>query len=89
MAWWVTFIDGTSGCLQGYRPESDSFVKKEEVVYEAANITGKSVKDFWSIPYPANPVLDCREGMCPTFCMFPAGECKGRGSCPRRISCCD
>lgn len=88
--YWIEFKSGPSGCV-----EADD----EAVALVAARLaTGREPSKGYTLPYPAEPRLvtkkhkwkksdgEVEEYNIPSFCYRP-NECKGRTSCPRRISC--
>lgn len=81
-SYWVTFEDGSAGCVQAR--------SNEDVDAVATEATGKEVHDVKVLPYPAEPRLRVvehdRYGRSPSFCYRP-GECAGRTSCPTNPSC--
>lgn len=82
MNWWITFADRAPACVYG---------GTEDKARELAARSG-TVETVTTLPYPARPRLDDREGwgdgQCPSFCHTPH-DCAGRTSCPRRPSCVD
>lgn len=100
MSYWITFKDGSHGCVE--RPVPDGYVDGNVLDYSAftpelalalaTELTGKDATSAETLPYPANPRINRaawpRSGVCPSFCFTPS-VCAGRGSCPRRISCVD
>lgn len=82
-AFWVTFENRQSGCVQAHDEQEAREVGQRE--------RGHVVVDVKSLPYPANPRVNPvgRGGdNTPSFCYRPA-LCAGRTSCPQRRSCVD
>lgn len=87
-AYWVVLDNGTRGCI-----EAD-----DETAAKAAaqSILCRTIKDIYTLPYPANPRLimkkyngrDGRQYEIPSFCHSPE-KCKGKGSCPNDYACND
>lgn len=94
MSWWVTFADGSQGCIEapvGHECEHSWDDKaKSEMLTLAAEIKGVDATKIEPLPYPAKPRLNPQKhekfGVIPSFCFTPR-ECAGRGSCPKRYSC--
>ena len=94
MSWWVTFADGSTGCLEtpiGYdgavRPNDKI---KADMLVLATDIKGVEATNIEPLPYPAEPRLNPQKhekyGFCPSFCYSPR-QCAGRGACPKKYSC--
>lgn len=87
MAWWITFSDRSTGCVEieheAGRSYEDTIVavgcKAHELKPEL------HVDRVQQLPYPAYPRLN-RVGSTPTFCLHGA-KCAGRSSCPRNYAC--
>lgn len=89
MAFWVILDNDSQGCVDlGYADRSaERAIKPAERAIELAErATGKKVVDWWTIPYPATPLI-VSETNCPTFCYDPKGSCRGKSSCPKRFAC--
>jgi len=98
MSFWVTFEDGSQGCVElldkapQYPVEQD---KKSWIEYQitvdnavktlAQEITGKIPVYVKRLPYPANPRLG-KQSNCPAFCYSPK-QCAGHSSCPKSYAC--
>lgn len=82
-AFWVTFDNGQTGCVQAHDEKEAGEVGQRE--------RGHVVAKVQSLPYPATPRIN-PEGRggdnTPSFCYRPK-ECAGRTSCPHRRSCVD
>jgi len=82
VSWWITFADRAAACVYG---------GTEAQARELAAKSG-TVETVTTLPYPARPRLDDREGwgddQCPSFCYTPT-ECAGRTFCQKRRSCVD
>ena len=92
MPYWITFADGTHGCLEtpiDYE-QSDPDQRRTDMLALATEIKGVEATEIRSLPYPANPRLNRQEhqgsGACPSFCFQPH-QCAGRTSCPLRYAC--
>jgi len=87
-AYWMTFRNHSAGCVEG--DDKDDAIRNAEIVVEETPLTADC------LPYPASPRLfaktvrgsDGSYRVIPSFCMHPE-QCKGRGCCPRRMSCVD
>jgi hypothetical protein len=93
MPYWVTFDDGSKGCVElQYRDQDLEKLVNDTMRYR------KEFRKFKSaamLPYPADPRLIThydadwdtdRPVACPSFCYTPE-ECKGQSSC-RKNPCC-
>ena len=97
MSYWVTFEDGTSGCVEFKFDGTEAWPERQERVKAATEAElSRKVSKVESLPYPANPRLITveyedtkgRKYNCPSFCFSPR-ECAGSSSCPKRYSCSD
>jgi len=92
-AFWITFADGTQGCVE-FRQEAFKPSTEVEVQVRALVETDmqRPVTKVARLPYPAEPrlitVYEPGIGACPSFCFHPH-KCVGRSSCPRPLSCDD
>lgn len=101
MAWWITFNDGSHGCVEIPWPEPDTIgahrvttrteeywlwdEPAQEAMRLASALTGKRAVEARTLPYPAELRLNNLTG-CPSFCRQP-NACAGLGSCPRPLAC--
>lgn len=80
--YWLIFENGGRGCVEALT-EADA----REI---GARLVGSPATGCERLPYPADPRLTHHEHsagvVCPSFCYAPH-QCKGRTSCPQRISC--
>lgn len=95
MSWWITFADGSTGCLEtpiGYDDGGNSRGDKvkADMLRLATEIKGVEATKIECLPYPAEPRLNPQKhenhGVCPSFCFSPRA-CAGRGACPKSYSC--
>lgn len=94
MSFWVTFEDGSSGCVEApieHQFKSENWDERlSEIGVIASEIKGVAVTKVERLPYPASPRLNPQDwpdyGRCPSFCFSPR-ECAGSTSCPKRYSC--
>lgn len=85
--YWVTCDNGTGVCVEESSPE-EALREAREARPDRKWLTAER------LPYPASPRLnthyykwsDGSTGAIPSFCFDPT-RCKGRSSCPKRISC--
>jgi hypothetical protein len=82
--WWVTFQDGSTGCVEA--------PTEAKAITLASELQGRPATTAQRLPYPAQPRLNAvsqgDHGPCPSFCWIPRA-CAGRLSCPRPRSCDD
>ena len=81
MGYWITLQDGTQGYCDG--------ASRHHAMAKAAEVTGKTVIEAHTIPYPAEPtIFKDPQNDCPPFCTTPS-QCAGRTSCPKPHACND
>lgn len=81
MSWWIHFETGKPGCVEQKGWDSEAAKARAE------ELTGRKVKDVFTLPYPATPQLNPQDGYgCPAFCFSPE-QCKGRTCCPKNYAC--
>lgn len=79
MPWWITFKDGSAGCINS-GAEGEAIAKAERIV-------AMPVESCKPLPYSAyRQILDKGEPRAMDFCMSPE-RCAGWLSCPRPYSC--
>lgn len=91
MSYWVTFVDGTEGCVEfqfdAPEPTADRLERVKRLTEQEL---GRTVSKVDTLPHPANPrlikVVHEKYGACPSFCFQPR-QCVGRSSCPRPYAC--
>jgi hypothetical protein len=76
-AWWVTFKDGTSACIEA--------VDGPAAVVGATIAANKIVINHSRLPYPAEPRIGQRTS-CQSYCYDPH-YCKEHGACPKSPAC--
>lgn len=101
MSYWITFADGSTGCLEA--PIPDDYTSNydwtkhppftaDNALTLASTLKGVQATKAQPLPYPAQPRLNVQQwpryGACPSFCYTPT-QCAGHSSCPKRISCVD
>ena len=76
MAWWVSFEDRESLCI-----DIGSYAE----TLATAQVLGE-VNTIATLPYPAEPRLKPHRDATPSLCHSP-NICKGRGACPHSYAC--
>lgn len=81
--YWVIYPSGR------FSPECVEAASADEAERIARDVRGVAPVSVQTLPYPAHPRLDHPSAPAsgfPSFCWKP-NECRGKTSCPRRISC--
>lgn len=76
--YWITFADGTKGCVGAEN--------EEDARWTCFSLNTSYVESILQIPYPASSILNKDEVSCPPFCYTPE-FCSGCSSCPKNPSC--
>lgn len=89
MSFWVTLVkpmklrgrERSAFCVDA--PKRDDV---QLIVADLLQLSERDIANIQSLPYPAEPRLNYKDGACPSFCIQP-DKCAGKTSCPRSIAC--